>query len=306
MPGVVWSSLSGTRGRDLPRRAERPRGLVVGGDEDRRARRAGVRDLGPDDVRRGADGRRERRPAGRLDQAERCARVTVHGLGQHEAVALEPRLDDVQRHAAGAVPGPVADRLPERDERRLRRRFQPVRCSDARVAVVAAVGRAPGRRERQAEHAPAAAGVGRVEQQVAQAAVADAHLEQGVEAAQGVGLDGLAGPPAGVDGAAEARIGAADGGEERGAPEGAAPQGERVPRVVLGGRAAADVGVALGVERRAGCARTAGAYPNWVRRLMAAVDAQRVVGEARPGRRAAPRPREQRRGGGAAQAPAAA
>ena len=88
-------------------------------------------------------------------------------------------------------------------------------------------GDATGRPERQAQHAPAAAGVDRVEQDGAQAPVADPDLEQRVEPAQGVGLDGLAPPSAGVDGGAKARVGAAHGVEERGAAEGSVAQPAR-------------------------------------------------------------------------------
>ena len=215
--------------------------------------------------------------------------VTLTGSGSTRRSPVEPRLDDVQRHAAGAVPGPVAHRLPEGDERRVRTQVPAGQVLRRRVAVVAAVGRAPGRVERQAEHAPGAPGVGGVEQQIAQAAVADAHLDQGVEAALGVGLDGLAGPPAGVDRAAEPRIGAPDGGDERGAPEGAVPEGERVARVVLGGRAAADVGVALGVERRE-VALVPGRVPVLGTEADACCRCAAGGRRGRPARRGAPRP----------------
>ena len=129
------------------------------------------------------------------------------------------------------------------------RRFQPVRCSEAMVPSLRPSGERRGGvngRRRTRHERPASGGV---EQQVAQAAVAYAHLDQGVETAPGVGLDGLTGPAAGIDRAAEPRVRALDGGDERRAPKGAVAEGERVPQGVLRGGAATDVGVALGVER---------------------------------------------------------
>ena len=217
---------------DLHRRAEDSRRLVVGSDERWRARCVGRGDLHPDDIRGGADGRRERGAAGGLDHAK-AALAHQRRLGQGEPVALEPRLDHVERHPVGAPARPIGDRTPDGDQRWLAAVVPSDEVFGCGHDVHAAVRRPAWRLERQAHQPPAAACVDRVEQYVAQAPVADADLEDRVETAEGVGLYRLAARAAGVDGGAKARVGAAYGVEDRSAAEGAVPQRERVLRGVL-------------------------------------------------------------------------